>query len=79
MSFCLIQHIHQVLLNLFVLLVIQCVDADGLMENLRKVFPDGRYRKGNNGKAGLIPRNILVHHRHSLVGIGNLQFLLLFA
>ena len=77
--FCLIQHIYQILLDFFVLLIIQRIDTDGLVEDFRKISADGRYREGNDGKAGLISGNILIHYRHGLVGIGNLQLLLLFA
>lgn len=42
---CLIQHIYQVLLDLFVLLIIQRIDADSLMENLCKILANRRYRE----------------------------------
>ena len=75
---CPIQYIHQILLDLFVLLVIQRIDANRLMEDLRKIRSDRRNRERDDGEAGLISRNVLVHDRHRLVGISDLQLFLFF-
>ena len=71
-----IQGVNDALLYFLIFLVIQGVDFDGLPENLLEVRPYLRPREGNNGKAGLVPRHILVDNPPYLPGAAKLCLLL---
>ena len=73
-----VQGVDDVLLDLLIFYVIQGIDVDGLLKDLLKVWSDGRQRKGDDRKAGLVARDILVHHRHGQIPVFQEQPLLLF-
>ena len=76
--FPLIQSVDQCLLDSFIQLIIQGVDLYDFFKNLIVGFSDGRHRKGHDGKASFISRNIFIHHLSCLILVVNRQFLLLF-
>ena len=70
--------VDDVLLDLLVFYVIQGIDVDGFLKDLLKIRSDGRQREGDDRKAGLVARDILVHHRHGQIPVFQEQPLLLF-
>ena len=66
---CLIQAVNNGLLNGFIYLIIQSIDTDSFLENGLKIWADRRLWKCDDGKAGLLSRNILVHHLGGVIGI----------
>ena len=56
----LIQHIDELLLNVPVKNIVQCIDPYRLTENILKLCADLRHRKGDDRKAPLLAYDILV-------------------
>ena len=67
---CLIQFIDHDLLDVAVQLIVQCIDADRLLENRLKLRSDLRKRECNDCETRLRSRNIRVHNLHRLVTVG---------
>ena len=73
----LIQCLDDTLLYFLVLLIIQCIDPDGFPENSLEIRPNLWFGKGNDGKAGLVSRHILIYNLPGFIGISQGQRLLM--
>ncbi len=73
----LVQHINDLLLDPLVQLIVQCVDAHDIVEDLLILRPDIRYRKSDDRKAALLPRNVFILQHARLRGVFHGKLLLL--
>ena len=74
----LVQRVDQLLLDALIESVIQSIQLQDAIEDLFKILPDFRHRKGDDGKASLFALHILIHQRARLRLEINGKLLLLF-
>ena len=72
----LVKPVNDRLLHPLVLLIVQRIYAYGLFKYFLKVLPDGRLWKGDDGKAGLVSRHVVIAYAGTFIGMGNGQLLL---
>ena len=71
-----VEHIDDLLLHIPVQLIIQRVDPDRLLKDLRELLSDRRYRECDDRKTRLVTRDILVHDRHGKIPVFQIKILL---